>query len=223
MKRFLILSVLSLTAVLTLAAAEPLFNDLSPAQRYDLAHAYDMVADKFDELDETERAESYRKMVQIIFPGYGQEQRPEEQAPEIRPERPETQAPDPAGDNAARYYFTKLLRGVFNENVSLTVSVLADTVFLPLFDEGVSKAMATGELEWFFSEYDLTGTAPTDVFDMDSITTTPLDNGYWRLDVETRPGYENAVPEVTFWSGKMGFYFRKFAEGWRLAAIGPVA
>ncbi len=83
--------------------------------------------------------------------------------------------------------------------------------------------MATSELEWFFSEYDLTGIAPYDVFDMEGIQKRPLDNGYWRLDVETQPGYENAVPEVTFWSGKMGFYFRRFPEGWRLAAIGPVA
>lgn len=223
MKRIAILLILSLATILAMSAAEPNFNQLSDAQRYDLAHAYNMVADKFEDLDDAERAEGYRQMVQVIYPGFGQATRPEQQPEGTIQIRPETPAPDPAGENASTYYFNKLLRGVFNENVSLTTSVLADTLFLPFFDKGVEKAMAASELEWFFSEYDVTGIAPGDVFNMDSIETTPLDNGYWRLDVETQPGYEYAVPEVTFWSGKMGFYFRKFAEGWRLAAIGPVA
>ena len=223
MKRTVILLAFCLTAILTLNAAGPDFDDLSDAQRYDLAHAYNMVADRFDELDDTERADAFRKMVQVIYPGFGEVARPVDEPETVVAPRPEKQPPDPAGENASRYYFQKLLRGVFNENVTLTTSVLADTIFLPLFDQGVDRQLAASELEWFFNEYDLTGISPQDVFKMDEITTVPLDNGYWRLDVETQSGYETAVPEVTFWAARMGFYFRKFAEGWRLAAIGPVA
>lgn len=223
MKRTAILLALAFSAVLALGAAEPVFDDLSEAQRYDLAHAYNLVADKFDDLEDPSRAEGYRQMTQVIYPGYGEAARPEDDSDTASPVRPEKQPPDPAGGDASMYYFNKILRGIFNENVSLTTSVLADTIFLPLFDQGIDKALAASELEWFFSEYDVTGFAPQDVFRMEDITVTPLDNGYWRLDVETQRGYEHAVPEVTFWSGKMGFYFRKFAEGWRLAAIGPIA
>lgn len=224
MKRTLFLLAFCLTAILALNAAGPDFDDLSNAQRYDLAHAYDMVADRFDELDDSERAGAFRKMVQVIFPGFGEAARPAEDPPEtVVSPRPEKTPPDPAGEDASRYYFQKLLRGVFNENVTLTTSVLAENLFLPLFDEGVSRQLAASELEWFFGEYDLSGISPQDVFRMDSISTIPLDNGYWRLDVETQSGYEKAVPEVTFWAAKMGFYFRRFPEGWRLAAIGPVA
>ena len=83
--------------------------------------------------------------------------------------------------------------------------------------------MVNSELEWFFSEYDVSSVAPDDIFRMSTMQVIPLDNGYWRLDIQIWSEYADAIPEVTFWAEKMGFYFRKFPEGWRLAAIGPVA
>ncbi len=223
MKRAAILLFIFLAFTITVSASELFFDDLSDAQRYDLADAYDRVADRFDELDDTKRAESFRSMVQIIFPGFGRVERPVQAEEPARTQRPEQTAPDPAGGDASFYYFNKLLRGIFNENISLTLSVIADTLYLPLFDAGVDKAMVASELEWFFSEYDVTSVAPDDVFRMTTMQVIPLDNGYWRLDIQTWPEYADVIPEVTFWAEKMGFYFRKFPEGWRLAAIGPVA
>ncbi len=223
MKRAAILLFIFLAFTITVSASELFFDDLSDAQRYDLADAYDRVADRFDELDDTKRAESFRSMVQIIFPGFGRVERPVQAEEPVRTQRPEQAAPDPAGGDASFYYFNKLLRGIFNENISLTLSVIADTLYLPLFDAGVDKAMVASELEWFFSEYDVTSVAPDDVFRMTTMQVIPLDNGYWRLDIQTWPEYADVIPEVTFWAEKMGFYFRKFPEGWRLAAIGPVA
>lgn len=217
-----------LIAVLTvlsglLGASEPFFGNLSDVQRYDLADAYNKVADRFEELDQQKRSENFRSMVQVIFPGFGEMQRPAEEAKPVENPRPEKPAPDPTGADASYYYFNKLLRGVFNENLSLAVSVIAETLYLPLFDSGLSREEIAEEIHWFFDEYDFFSIAPDDVFYMDDIKAMPLDNGYWRLDVETRPEYEDALPEVTFWSPKMGFYFRKFPEGWRLAAIGPIS
>ncbi len=223
MKRAAILIFVFLVLALVVNASELLFDDLTEAQRYDLADAYDRVADRFEELDDIERADSYRIMVQLIFPGYGQVERPSSPVEPVQTQRPAQPAPDSAGGDASFYYFNKILRGVFNENVSLTLSAIADTLYLPLFDAGVDKAMITSELEWFFSEYDITSVSPDDIFRMTSMQVLPLDNGFWRLDIQTWPEYADALPEVTFWAEKMGFYFRKFPEGWRLAAIGPVA
>ncbi len=223
MKRAAILIFVFLVLALVVNASELLFDDLTEAQRYDLADAYDRVADRFEELDDIERADSYRIMVQLIFPGYGQVERPSGPVEPVQTQRPAQPAPDPAGGDASFYYFNKILRGVFNENVSLTVAAIADTLYLPLFDAGVDKAMIASELEWFFSEYDITSVSPDDIFRMTSMQVLPLDNGFWRLDIQTWPEYADALPEVTFWAEKMGFYFRKFPEGWRLAAIGPVA
>jgi hypothetical protein len=223
MKRAAILIFVFLVLALVVNASELLFDDLTEAQRYDLADAYDRVADRFEELDDIERADSYRIMVQLIFPGYGQVERPSSPVEPVQTQRPAQPAPDPAGGDASFYYFNKILRGVFNENVSLTISAIADTLYLPLFDAGVDKAMIASELEWFFSEYDITSVSPDDIFRMTSMQVLPLDNGFWRLDIQTWPEYADAIPEVTFWAEKMGFYFRKFPEGWRLAAIGPVA
>ena len=222
MKRIIVLIAVLIALTGLIGAAEPFFGQLSDVQRYDLADAYNKVADRFEELDQHKRSEEFRSMVRVIFPGFGEIQRPAEEAKPIVSSRPEKTAPDPAGADASYYYFNKLLRGVFNENLSLTISVMSETLYLPLFDSGLSRKEVTDEVGRLFNEYDLFSIAPADVFYMDGIETTPLDNGYWRLDVETRPGYENALPEVTFWSQKMGFYFRNFPEGWRLAAIGPV-
>jgi hypothetical protein len=208
---------------MAMGASEFFFSDLSEAQRYDLADAYDRVADRFDEIDDSDRADEYRAMVQVIFPGFGQVERPAAPEKPVQPRTPAKAEVDPAGGDASFYYFNKILRGIFNENVSLTVSAIADTLYLPLFDAGVDKAMVASELEWFFDEYDLSSVAPDDVFMMSTMQVTPLDNGFWRLDIQTWPEYAEALDIVTFWSEKMGFYFRKFPEGWRLAAIGPVA
>ncbi len=223
MKRAVILISIFLVSALTISASEMFFDDLSDAQRYDLADAYNRVADRFDELNDTERAMGYRAMVQIIFPGFGRIERPAQAEETARPQRPEQPAPDPAGGDASFYYFNKLLRGIFNENIPLTLSVIADTLYLPLFDAGVDRAMVNSELEWFFSEYEVDSIAPDDIFRMTTMQVIPLDNGYWRLDIQIWSEYADAIPEVTFWAEKMGFYFRKFPEGWRLAAIGPVA
>ncbi len=216
------LSILVFTTV-SVAAAENFYDDLSQAQRYDLADAYTRVAVQFDTLGEKERAEGYRNLALVIFPGFGNVERPAQDEKPVTVKRPEQQAPDPSGGDASYYYFNKLLRGVFNENKSLTLSVIADPLYLPLFDAGVEKTLISSELDWFFDEYDVSSIAPYDVFQMNTVQVTPLDNGYWRLDVQTLPEYADAVPEITFWAEKMGFYFRKFPEGWRLAAIGPVA
>lgn len=200
------------------------FESFPESRRYDLADAYSRVADRFDELEQSERAESYRSMAQIIYPGFSRNERPAET---IRPAEPVPSAytnpvpDDSAGRDASVYYFNKLLRGAFNANISLMLSAMNDTVYLPGFDEGADRKFIASELEWFFSEYDVTVLSPDDVFVMSSLEPQRLENGFWRLDVQTRPEYASAVPEMPFWSEQMGFYFRQFPEGWRLAAIGP--
>ncbi len=222
MKRIVVLSVVLLISLSSLVAAENFFGDLTQAQRYDLADSYNRVADRYQELDDTQKAQSFRAMVEVIFPGFGKAERPQTAQTAPKPVAREEKI-DPSGDEASRYYFNKILRGIFNENLNLTVSVLAETLYLPLYDSGLSKADVSSEIEWFFDNYDLSRIAPNDVLDMNSIRVTALDNGYWRLDVKVRPEYRDALPEVTFWGEKMGMYFRKYPEGWRLGAIGPVA
>ncbi len=221
MKRYVILMALCLTLISGLSAADPGFGKLTEPQKYDLAHAYNMVADRFDELKNPKRAESYRRMVEMIYPGFRNTppRTTAQQSVTVRPAR--KPAVNPAGKDAAIYYFGKILRGLGTENAALALSCVSDPLYLPQYDKGISKEFAESELEWAFDKYDMQSLSANDVFDMNSISVTPLNNGYWRLDVRTRPGYEKALP-FTFWSGKMGFYFRNFSEGWRLAAIGPV-
>ena len=217
-----IITVLAAAALVPLVSQE-FFGELTSAQRYDLADAYQRVAARFDELGQNPRAAQYRDLAQEIFPGFSASERPESSGSEA-PRRAQRQqaAVETSGGDASNYYFSKLLRGVFNENIPLTLSVLAEPLYLPLFDDGIDKTLIASELTWFFENYNLSAVNPRDVFDMESIAVTPLNNGYWRLDVEIKNAYRNAVPEITFWSAKMGFYFRRYPEGWRLSAIGPV-
>jgi hypothetical protein len=223
MKRMVVVFIVLLYVSLSASAADTFYSGLSNAQRYDLADAYNRVADRYVELNDMKKADGFRAMVQVIYPDFGKAERPAP-AVETRPAKPPVkQAVDSSGGDASLYYFNKLLRGVFDENISLTLSAVAETLYLPLFDAGIDKAAAAADLKWFFEEYDIKTMAPSDVFRMETIIVTPLDNGYWRLDVRVMPEYADALPEITFWGEKMGFYFRKFPEGWRLAAIGPVA
>lgn len=223
MKSIVSLMLASLIAVVTVGASTRFYEEMSDVQRYDLADAYDQVADRFEELDNALRAEKFRAIAELIFPGFYQAERPDEVVEAVVPTPPEKRLEDRAGQEASEYYFDKLLRGVFNENVSLSLSVIADTLFLPLYDEGIKKPDLKEEMEWFFSEYDVASYEAEDVFQLDNIEVISLENGFWRLDVKTWPHFARELEEITFWAEKLGFYFRKFSQGWRLAAVGPVA
>jgi len=227
MKRVIAFIMVILISAACLSAEETFYSGFSEAQKYDLADAYSKVADQYEKLGEKNKAADFREMAEVIFPGFSKASRPAVEttrpAEKNNTEKEKKPTADPAGREASRYYFNKLLRGVFNENISLTLSAVADTLYLPLYDDGISKSEAAEELQWFFSNYSLEGIAPSDVFDMSSIVIEPLENGFWRLTVSVYPEYSDALPIVTFWSERMGFYFRKYVQGWRLAAIGPAS
>lgn len=218
-----VITIILICALSNIASASDMFYEgLSDLQRYDLADAYWRVAERFNELDETDRSRQLQALAEKIYPGFQKIERPLEE--ESTPVRSTNETPqfDPNGEKAVTYYFNKLIRGVFTKNISLTLSVMSDTLYLPMFPEGIKKTAITEELEYLFAYYDLSKIGPGDVFDIKSTEVLPLENGYLRLDVTTRPGYENALSELTFWAKKMGFYFRQHPRGWRLAAIGPV-
>jgi len=212
-----------LVAVTAVGASTRFYEDMSDAQRYDLADAYDKVAERFEELDDAPRAEQFRAMVELIFPGFYQTERPPEVVETVAPTSPEKRVENIIALEASVYFFKKLLRGIFSENLTLSLSVIADTLFLPLYDEGIKKSNLEEEMAWLFSKYEIDSYEAGDVLQLGDIEVIPLENGYWRLDVKTWPQFAVGPEEVTFWSEKMGFYFRKFPQGWRLAAIGPVA
>jgi len=223
MKRAVFLVFVFLIAIGVVGALTRFYEDMSDAQRYDLADAYDQVAERFDELGDASRAEKFRAMVELIFPGFYQTERPAEIVDTVAPASPGERLEDIVGQEASKYYFDKLLRGVFSENLTLSLSVIADTLFLPLYDEGIiKKPDVEAGMEKLFTKYNIDSYEAKDVFQLDDIEVISFANGFWRLDVETWPQFAEGLKEVTFWSEKMGFYFRKFPQGWRLAAIGPV-
>lgn len=222
MKRFICLLAVILTLPLLAGASEIFYSGLTEAQRYDLADAYMKVADRYVELGENDKAASFESMVDIIFPGFTEVEGPVEQAPP-QPQVQERQPEEVSfGGESTYYYFRKILRAVFSENVDLSLSVIGERLYLPMFDEGIDKKSIRNGLEWFFEKYAVDSVDPESVFDMHSISVTPLDNGYWRLDAQINTQFVNTVPELTFWAERIGFYFHKLPQGWRLAAIGPV-
>jgi len=223
MKRVILLVLVFPIAVGVIGAATGFYEDMSDVQRYDLADAYDQVAKRFDELGDAPRAENFRAMAQLIFPDFYRVERPVETVDAVVPASSEERLENIVGQEASEYFFGKLLRGVFSENLALSLSVVADTLFLPLYDEGVKKPDVGVEMERLFAKYDIDSYEAGDVFQLDGIDVVPLANGFWRLDIGIWPQFAGALEEITFWSEKMGFYFRKFPQGWRLAAIGPVA
>jgi len=223
MKHVILLAIAFLIASAAVGESMRFYEDMSDAQRYDLADAYYQVADRFEELDDSPRAEKLRAMAELIFPGFYQRELPPEVVDAVVPTPSEERLKVGIEQEASKYYFNKLLRGVFSEDVTLSLSVIADTLFLPLYDEGIKKPDLEEEVEWFFSEYDVDSYSAEEVFQLNEIEVIPLENGYWRLDVKTWPQFAGKLEEITFWAGKMGFYFREFPQGWRLAAIGPVA
>lgn len=219
MKRIVLVVVILVSAV-ALFATDFFWDGLSDVARYDLADAYKNVAERFAELGDDVSAKAFRDMAQTIYPGIETARRPRDTATTTKVP---VAAPmlDPGAEEAVVYYWKKLARGVFNENVSLINTVIADRIYVPLYEEGLDRESVNRDLVWFFENYDTTVAAPETVFEYETIRVVPLDNGYWRLDVEVADEYVNVLAmEITFWGKSQGYYFRQFPEGWRLAAIG---
>lgn len=217
------LSLLSLLflCVMNLSAAERFFESYSPSERLVIAGAYLAVSEQYDELGEQDRAEGYRALAEQIFPGI---QPGDMTVPDAPPESEKVEASLPARPSgkepaAVQYYIGKLLRAVFSENRTDIDSVLTTRLYLPGYDNGVSRKDVLAYVDQAFLKYELDRTDPALIYELGRLY-IQAEGSSWVAGIDlSDEGMRIFADEIGFPGKRHKFYFREFREGWRLIAV----
>jgi hypothetical protein len=111
------------------------------------------------------------------------------------------------------------MRAVFSENEKDLSSLLSTRLYLPGYDDGVSKNDVQEFIHKAFMKYPLDETDPASIYKLDRIFIRS-EGSSWVASVNlTEEGINVFDREFGFYGTLQKFYFREYREGWRLIAV----
>ncbi|MDC7232092.1 MAG: hypothetical protein PQJ58_02580 [Spirochaetales bacterium] len=224
--RHLSLPAVMFLLVMNLFGADGFYENYSDSERLVIAGAYLAVSEQYGEIGEKDKAQAYRDMAELIFPGI--ETQEIESPAALTPaeaEQVQTAAPARPGGKepaAVNYFLSKMLRAVFSENAGDIDSLLSTRIYLPGYDQGVKKAEAMEYVQYAFDTYELDRMNPGMIYDLKRVYIKP-EGSSWIGGIDLTPEGQSLFEKETGLKGSRHlFYFREFREGWRLIAINAV-
>lgn len=209
-----------LTAAAGTAAAENFYESYTQTERLAIADAYLAVAEQYESLGEAEKAAAFKAIAQEASPGIA-DRRPPETPAETARETAAAPPVRPAGrePSAVRYYFSKLLRGLFAENLPEISAVLSTRLYLPGYDQGVAKAEVEAFLKETFASRPLEKIDPASLYVFDRYF-IKKEGSAWTAKIGLTPRGAEIMEKALGFPGECHiFYFREYREGWRLIAL----
>ena len=224
-KRHLI-TIILLTCLTFAAAAENFYDSYPESERLMIADAYLAVSENYKEMGESDKAASFRAIALEVYPEIEASRVSGKLTPAVEPDVTAVQQhaavpvrPSGTEPSAVRYYFSKLLRGIFTENTSQVLSLLSTRLYLPGFDQGVSKEEVEEYLNSAFKKYPLESTDPSLIYSFNRYF-IKKEGTAWTVKLNLTPeGVSIFKKEIGFPGEAHIFYFREYREGWRLIAI----
>lgn len=226
MKKRHLITILMLICTTLIASADNFYDSYPESERLMIADAYLAVSENYKDMGEMKKAESFRSIALEVYPEIEAARRsgklsiaPEtagdaSQLPTAAPQRPTGKEPA-----AVRYYFSKLLRAVFTENSKTVLSMISTRLYLPGYEQGVSKEEVADYLEMAFKKYPLESTDPALIYNFNRYF-IKKEGSAWTVKVNLTPeGSRIMNAELSFPGEAHIFYFREYREGWRLIAI----
>ncbi|OQY32806.1 MAG: hypothetical protein B6241_09825 [Spirochaetaceae bacterium 4572_59] len=226
MKKRHLITILMLICTTLIASADNFYESYPESERLMIADAYLAVSENYKDRGETKKAESFKRIALEVYPEIkairdsGQlSTHPEttgavSQLTTATPQRPVGKEPA-----AVRYYFSKLLRAVFTENSKKVLSMISTRLYLPGYEQGVSKEEVAMYLDMAFEKYPLESSDPALIYSFNRYF-IKKEGSAWTVKVNLTPrGISIMNEELSFPGEAHIFYFREYREGWRLIAI----
>jgi len=196
------------------------FDDFTDSQKLDTAHAYLMVSEQFDKLGDAEQAAKFKEMALFIYPELLVIDRESIDAVVEQAEQPEKALPaEPDRSPVIRYYFSKLLRSVTTGDMDTADSLIAERLYLPQYEGGLTKSQLGPMVREIRQEYNLSGFAPSDLSDLNSIRVEKIEAGTYLLTVDGADNESLYHTDITFFGRVQTFRFRHFDTGWKVDRI----
>jgi len=217
--RFLFLLGLLFTAALNLSAADSFYKDYSESERLVIAGAYLAVGEHYAQLGDSRKGDAYKSMADEIFPGIMYQDQPAQTVTQTQTAATSPARPGGKEPAAVQYYFGKMMRAVFSENIRDIDSLLAARLYLPGYDEGLSKSDVLAYVRSAFEKYPLDTIDPDVYYNLERLYIRP-EGSAWVAEIDlTDEGIRVFRSEFGMTASRQKFYFREFREGWRLIAI----
>jgi hypothetical protein len=206
--------------------AENFYESYPESERLIIADAYLAVSEQYKEIGKAEKAASFRAIALEAYPEIeaAREAGKLSAAPEERVQADQTPAsvpvrPSGTESSAVRYYFSKLMRGVFSENLPTVMSLISTRLYLPGFDQGISREEVEKSLGKAFDAFPLESTDPTAIYDFNRYFVRK-EGTSWTVKVNLTPEGSRMLEEILAFPGESHiFYFREYREGWRFIAL----
>ena len=197
------------------------FDNYTDFQKLDTAHAYLMVSEQFARIGDRDQAKKFREMALFIYPDLfttidnvdltvlaSDREKP---AQEIK-EGPDLSA-------TMRYYFSKLLRSITAGDMETADSLIAERLYIPEYEGGLTKKQLAPMAAEIMKEYNLSAMAPSDLYKLNTITVRKAEEGTYYLTVQGADNDDLYNSGITFFGRVQTFRFRHFDTGWKIDKI----
>lgn len=220
MKKLLTIAMLFISVSAALYS-QYFFDNFTDFQKLDTAHAYLLVSEQFARLGDSVQAKKFREMALFIYPELFTTidnvdltvlaSNKETPAQEIKA------GPDLSA--TMRYYFSKLLRSITAGDLESADSLIADRLYIPEYEGGLTKKQLVPMASEIMKEYNLSAMAPSDLYKLNTITVRKAEEGTYFLTVEGADSEALYHSGITFFGRIQTFRFRHFDTGWKIDRI----
>jgi len=199
------------------------YDSYTDGQKLDTAHAYLLVSEQFMKLGDTEQAAKYKEMALFIYPELILTDREELEVQVSVPEKIEKQEiTGPDKSKEIKYYFSKLLRSVTTEDLETADSLVAQRLYLPEYNGGLTKEQLLPMVREIDRMYNLSTFAPADLYRLETISVEKVEEGTYNLTIAGADNDSLYTAGITFFGRVQKFRFRNFDSGWKVDKISIV-
>ena len=228
MKKFVIILITML--IVTGITWAQFYTNLSGKDRKELAEAYYLVGKQYQKEGNPSRGKDFVAMAYNIFPGLTPSKIKIHEYPsaEVLLARynfslnlPEKQA-DPT--EIIKSKFVRLISNFIAEDSDSILDLLAGTVYISRFSEGITQEETKTALDKLFDKINLMGLPPSSVYNVNSLKITRAPSDISNIWGETYILQIDAIKDfsgyIGFWTKHQVFYFYKPKERWLIYSVG---
>jgi len=204
------------------------YTTLPRDERRTLAEAYYLVGQQYEQRGETQKAENFKSMAFNIDPGLDAaniqiQDLPSAAALILEGKAKLAAMPRTRGEATQELMKSKFLRFVsafLSKDTEAMLELMEGSVYFGDLDIEMTQAQIKAQLEPFFASADLSGLAPTEVFDLNTLTVSPV-TGSWgetyAVDISAKKDFSK---QVVFWSQQQKYLMHQSKGNWLIFSVG---
>jgi hypothetical protein len=202
------------------------YENLPKEVRMNLAEGYQAVANRYESLGQTDKAAELRKMAEELSAPWRMELDTDDLLPDDHVDDPilediyEQNVNQDRNERDIMTAFNRYKTAFFSEDIDAVMKTITEPFYIPFNEQGMTKEEVREMYQTIFDQYPVNENDPDAVFRADSFVIMELENGYYRVDIQTNDVYDDYFFSIPFWDSFQSYYFVQNGYGeWLLTAV----